>query len=1072
MKCISIFKCNPQIEVIDKSHCSLEDVPNFQNYSRSLEELFLDANKLITLNDNVFKLTKLRRFSFSDNAIQDIPPDIAKLVNLVELDGSRNKIQAIPEQIKFLRGLQICDFSANTIEYLPPGLVQLKNLTCLTLNYCILKCLPDDFGLLKSLEALELRENELESLPPSISGLENLRKLDVGRNLISQLPDDIGRLTKLEYLLVDGNRLDSVPAKIGRLENLQCLDLGQQEFGLKSLPDAISGLVNLTDLHLSENHLHSLPDGIKNLKNLTIFKADNNYLTELNPNIGGCVSLQELVLTSNQISKLPSSIGYLTDLRSLNVDGNLLRELPNQIGNLRSMGILSLRDNFLTHLPNEIGNLELIKVMDLSGNRLEYLPVSITNLNLKALWLSKNQAQPLPKLQIDELSQGTKVLTCYLLPQQNEDSDGSMLEHNDQQVEQENFTGTRQAAVSFDTAAVDDVDLDGDANFVRHDTPHPRELKARHQKLLSNTGKVVEMKGHDNASFVLTDNSNMLNNNNRDYDSRQPQITRPAYQHYDYDSNGLPEIDTTAQTRPQAGHVQTTSKLFEAFRQKSSDYPAKYDRDDSREPNLSSHENGYNSKNQATDSLRKLGDDPSLQWQVMDILVRRADHHKPGLGLSIAGGKDTPPFKDNDEGIFVSKVTRGGPAEAAGVKMGDKILAVNDHLFYEGITHQKAVEIFKKIRPDFREFSIRILRDPNDEFIDDRQEDGDGASLRGETAMNNNDRIVDKSFNQSTFTRTYTVPIKSDSNGPPNSVNNLKQFLMKDNQDKTTKPNASTLPPGMSLTDGAVSRNNIIYTTLVKDYKHDLGLVFENRNDDNDSKSTWSNIVISDIKPNSIASRDGKLQVDDRLLSINGADVTGIDLDRIMLMLAGTDRFIRIVVSRGDSDDPLGVALRNMPTRPSLGSWFSSTSNMSHRPSLIESYQRPTFGSVSSLQKQGSVKYSPEGAQQLTGGAKPQKPPKPAHLTSKDLEESGDQAEDNPIARPRNRGTGSVLSSSMSQQEQSNNQMSDAEKRAAWRRDRLKSIEDDVEMAKLLAEVQRRRREDIAVATTGSRDDK
>lgn len=1069
MKCISLFKCNPQIEVIDKSHCSLEDVPNFQNYSRSLEELFLDANKLIMLNDNVFKLTKLRRFSFSDNAIQDIPPDIAKLVNLVELDGSRNKIQAIPEQIKFLRGLQICDFSANTIEYLPPGLVQLKNLTCLTLNYCILKCLPDDFGLLKSLEALELRENELESLPPSIAGLENLRKLDVGRNLISHLPDDIGRLTKLEYLLVDGNRLESIPNKIGRLENLQCLDLSQQEYGLKSLPDAISGLINLTDLHLSENHLQSLPDGIRNLKNLTIFKADSNYLTELNPNIGGCVSLEELVLTSNQISKLPSSIGSLTDLRSLNIDGNLLRELPNQIGNLRSLGILSLRDNFLTHLPNEIGNLELAKVIDLSGNRLQCLPVSITNLNLKALWLSKNQAQPLPRLQIDELPQGTKVLTCYLLPQQSEDSDGSMLEQNDQQVDNQNFASTRQAAVSFDTTAVDDIELDGDANFVRHDTPHPRELKARHQKLLGNTGK-VEMKGLDNASFVLTDNSNALNNNNRAYDMDPTHAVQSAYQQYEYDSNGVPEVDSEAQTRPQAGHVQTTSKLFEAFRQKSSDNPSKSKRIDPRDSSEPSHENGNENqfKSQQSNNLsRKF---THTQCQVMDIVVRRASHHKPGLGLSIAGGKDTPPFKDNDEGIFVSRVTRDGPTEAAGVKTNDKILAVNDHLLYEGITHQKAVEIFKKIRPDFKEFSLRILRDPNDEFIDDHGDDG--VSLRDDTNVTrtSNQAVeggtnADRYLNQSTFTRTYTVPIKSEWDESGNSVNNLKQFLLKD-QEKI-KPSASTLPPGMGLTDGTVSRNNIIYTTLVKDYRRDLGLVLENTNDDSNAKSTWSNIVISKIKPDSIASRDGKLQVDDRLLSINGADVTGIDLDRIMLMLEGTERFIRIVVSRGDNEDPLGAALRNMPTRPSLGSWFSSTSNMSHRPSLIESYQRPTFGSVSSLQKQGPLKYTPD-ANQSQINSKPQKPPKPAYLTSKELEHD-EQVGDNPIAKPRSRETGSI-SSQMSRQE-ANNQISDPERRA-WRIERCKSIDIDAEMAKLVVQVHRRQLGDTPVASSGSRDEK
>lgn len=1092
MKCISLFKCNPQIEVIDKSHCSLQDVPNFQNYSRSLEELFLDGNRLTILNDNVFKLIKLRRFSFSDNAIQDIPPDIAKLVNLVELDCSRNDIQTIPEQIKFLRGLQICDFSTNNIEYLPPGLVQLKNLTCLTLNNCNIRNLPEDFGQLKNLESLELRCNQLESLPSSLSGLESIKKLDIGQNVIDLLPDDIGRLSKLEYLLVDQNDLRTVPSKIGRLQNLQCLDLSQQgisddgkapKFRLEFLPDEIGDLCSLTDLHLSENHLQSLPDDIGRLKNLAILKVDNNYLSELNPNIGGCISMQELVLTANQIEKLPSSIGNLTDLRSLNVDTNLLTELPVQIGNLKSLGILSLRDNMLLHLPTEIGQLQSVRVMDLSGNRLEYLPKSIAALNLKALWLSKNQAQPLPKLQIDELNSGTKVFTCYLLPQQPEDGDGSYEAQNESQFE--NYDSNRQPAVSFDTAAVDDIELDGDANFVRHDTPHPRELRARHQKLLNNSGK-VELTGLDNASFVISDNNNQRQAGQDNYghnyrpEDQAASGLGGAYNHQieTYESNGLPEVPPpVSQARIPTGHVQTTSKLFEAFRQNSSsndlNNKRKDDRHDNgldnrnnhsnyREPSVTQH---HHTKTHLTHDDNHNVDPDDVSY-VLDIHVRRSEHHKPGLGLSIAGGKDTPPFKDNDEGIFVSKVTRGGPAEAAGVKMGDKILAVNDHLFYEGITHQKAVEIFKKIKPDFKEFSIRILRDPNDEFIDENnKQSGDDRSLRGDTVVTSSSRLIDRitgsttttttttntqqeqKNHTSTFTRTYTIPVKTEPT--VGAVNNLKQFLMKE-PEKPRGSAASTLPPGMSLNDtsSALNRNNIIYTTLVKDYKHDLGLVLENRTEDNENhRSTWSNIVIADIKPNSIASRDGKLQIDDRMLSINGADVTGIDLERVMLMLDGTERFIRIVVSRGDGDDPLGIALRNMPTRPSLGSWFSSTSNMSHRPSLIESYQRPTFGSVSSLQKQPS---------QLVG-TKPAKPPKPSYLASKDSDSTIGTANknENPIAKPRIRGAGALASS-----DEPSSQMSEAEKRAGWRRERLKSLEQDVEMTKAIIEAQRRRLEE------------
>ena len=50
--------------------------------------------------------------------------------------------------------------------------------------------------------------------------------------------------------------------------------------------------------------------------------------------------------------------------------------------------------------------------------RLSHLPLSLTALNLKALWLSDNQAQPLLTFQTDtDHTTGEKILTCVLLPQ-------------------------------------------------------------------------------------------------------------------------------------------------------------------------------------------------------------------------------------------------------------------------------------------------------------------------------------------------------------------------------------------------------------------------------------------------------------------------------------------------------------------------------------------------------------------------------------------------------------------------------------------------------------------------------
>ena len=44
-----------------------------------------------------------------------------------------------------------------------------------------------------------------------------------------------------------------------------------------------------------------------------------------------------------------------------------------------------------------------------------------------------------------------------------------------------------------------------------------------------------------------------------------------------------------------------------------------------------------------------------------------------GLGLSIAGGLGSTPYKLHDEGIFISRVTPGGPAHVAGLCKDDKV---------------------------------------------------------------------------------------------------------------------------------------------------------------------------------------------------------------------------------------------------------------------------------------------------------------------------------------------------------------------------------------------------------------
>ncbi|XP_033027665.1 tax1-binding protein 3 [Lacerta agilis] len=78
-----------------------------------------------------------------------------------------------------------------------------------------------------------------------------------------------------------------------------------------------------------------------------------------------------------------------------------------------------------------------------------------------------------------------------------------------------------------------------------------------------------------------------------------------------------------------------------------------------------------------------------IPGQPVTAVVQRVEIHKLRqgenliLGFSIGGGIDQDPTQNpfsedkTDKGIYVTRVTEGGPAEVAGLQVGDKIMQVN-----------------------------------------------------------------------------------------------------------------------------------------------------------------------------------------------------------------------------------------------------------------------------------------------------------------------------------------------------------------------------------------------------------
>ncbi|XP_061209881.1 protein scribble homolog isoform X35 [Neopsephotus bourkii] len=525
-----LWRCNRHVEALDRRHCSLQAVPEeIYRYSRSLEELLLDANQLRELPKPFFRLLNLRKLGLSDNEIQRLPPEVANFMQLVELDISRNDIPEIPESIKFCKSLEIADFSGNPLSRLPEGFTQLRSLGHLALNDVSLQSLPNDIGNLANLVTLELRENLLKTLPTSLSFLVKLEQLDLGGNDLEVLPDTLGALPNLRELWLDRNQLSALPPELGNLRRLVCLDVSENK--LEQLPNEVSGLVALTDLLLSQNLLECIPDGIGQLKQLSILKVDQNRLTEVTESIGDCENLSELILTENMLTALPKSLGKLAKLTNLNVDRNRLTSLPPEIGGCANLNVLSLRDNRLALLPPELANTTELHVLDVAGNRLQNLPFALTNLNLKALWLAENQSQPMLKFQTeDDEKTGEKVLTCYLLPQQPSPSLENLLQNS----VDESWTDTNLNRVSviqfLDEPKGDDEEESGAERrgLQRRATPHPSELKVMKKVMEVRRSEVCAARPDANRNSPSSEEKRLSALSNRSEDSHVSNSTASA----------------------------------------------------------------------------------------------------------------------------------------------------------------------------------------------------------------------------------------------------------------------------------------------------------------------------------------------------------------------------------------------------------------------------------------------------------------------------------------------------------------------------------------------------------------
>lgn len=408
---------------------------------------FLSCNDA-TIPPNLEKFINLERLNLSCLLPMDqaddyqpafIPSYVFGLKSLVELDLSFNRLMSIPSEISKLTNLEKLDLSQNSIAEISADIGKLRKLTKLDVsdraNVAYEEVVQFPEGLLgaSSLLILDMSNYKLDELPAEIELLQNLKELDVSDNLLTSIPAELWYLESLERLDLSGNDLLALPHGIEKLTKLRALDLR----GVKKPPEGIDKLISLRELTLSD----AIPPGA--MWKLNTFEMLNIYLendveifeslpTELDKisriNLylkGGwrCQEETELLekiaerqyklveFSSNcyETSGLPRALFEIVSLENLEITLSIdAQETLFGLSKLVNMSELSINHHAppLKSLPKEIIGLGNLDTLRISWNLDDPLPqglVELPNLKKLGIWLFSNH-QVIPYDELSKLS--------------------------------------------------------------------------------------------------------------------------------------------------------------------------------------------------------------------------------------------------------------------------------------------------------------------------------------------------------------------------------------------------------------------------------------------------------------------------------------------------------------------------------------------------------------------------------------------------------------------------------------------------------------------------------------------
>nr|XP_040060163.1 LOW QUALITY PROTEIN: E3 ubiquitin-protein ligase PDZRN3-B [Gasterosteus aculeatus aculeatus] len=245
------------------------------------------------------------------------------------------------------------------------------------------------------------------------------------------------------------------------------------------------------------------------------------------------------------------------------------------------------------------------------------------------------------------------------------------------------------------------------------------------------------------------------------------------------------------------------------------------------------------------------------------------------LGFNIVGGRPCADANDriSNEGIFVSKVIDEGPAHKEdGLQIHDRIIEVNGRDVSRA-THDQAVEAFRTAKEPI---VVQVLR---------RAPHLKAVGPAG-------DAQVSDTSTQTDITLQHIMALtKLSPSSPP--MTELEEYLLPEEHPPHAYFDSNDF---LEVMQQDIEREELEYEEVDlyrANIQEKLGLTICYRTDDEDE----AGIYISEIDPNSIAAKDGRIREGDKIVQINGVEIQNRE-DAVALLTSEGNQNISLLVAR------------------------------------------------------------------------------------------------------------------------------------------------------------------------------